>query len=339
MTEFGGWDMPLQYPSGTIAEHMACRESCVIFDVSHLGSVQVGGDGAFSRLQASFTNDLSKIGPGRAQYTHLLDDAGSVVDDIIVWWMETDESRSQAFDFMVMPNASNTSSVIDAVGGHDVTGERALIAVQGPASRALVTECWGDEAWVPRFRVRTVNLGSVECIVAGTGYTGESGVEIHVPVAGAESIWDRLVAAGATPAGLGARDTLRLEAGLPLHGHELGRGISPLQADLEWVVAWNKGDFIGRDSLIREKNEGVARRLFGIATEGRRPPRAESAVYRAEDKLGVVTSGNFSPILQHGIALALLDPSCTIGDRVTVRARDVDIQGLIVERPFVSSAQ
>lgn len=330
MTEFGGWDMPLNYPSGTIAEHLACRTECVVFDVSHLGSVSVEGSEAFGRLQSSFTNDLRKIFPGRAQYTHLLDETGSVVDDIIVWWLEPDS-------FMVLPNASNTQRVIDAIGGRDVTRERGLIAVQGPKSREILERCWGEDVWTPRFRVRNVLLDSVDCVVAGTGYTGETGVEIHVPLEGVDAVWKRLLDAGAVPAGLGARDTLRLEAALPLFGHELGPGISPLQADLEWVVAWDKGDFIGRGALQKEKQTGVTRRLFGVSTDGRRPPRSDADVYSGADRVGTITSGNFSPVLGHGIALALLDASCSIGDHVVVRSRNVDISGKIVERPFVTA--
>lgn len=329
MTEFEGWNMPLQYATGTIAEHLACRSSCVVFDVSHLGSVQVSGASSFGRLQQSLTNDLSKIAAGRAQYTHLLDDDGSVLDDIIIWWVSEE-------NFFVLPNASNTGRVLDSVGGRDVTGERALIALQGPGARETFVRCWREQAWAPRFRVHEVSLDSINCMVAGTGYTGESGVEIHVPSADAHVVWNRLVEAGAVPAGLGARDTLRLEAALPLHGHELGPGITPLQADLEWVVSWDKGDFPGRAALAAEKERGLARQLYGISTRGRRPPRAQAEVFVGDTNVGFVTSGNFSPILEHGIALALLDPTCSIGNEVTIILRDVEISGSIVATPFVA---
>ncbi|MEO1057769.1 MAG: glycine cleavage system protein T, partial [Actinomycetota bacterium] len=270
MAEFGGWEMPMAYPSGTIAEHMACRQAAAIFDVSHLGTVRVEGPGAFDRLQTTLSNDLAKIGPGRAQYTHLLDpDDASVVDDIIVWWHPGGEGR-----FDVMPNASNTDNVVAALGGVDTTAQRAVIAVQGPTATAVADTVMPGVADVGRFRVGRVEYAGEHCTVAGTGYTGERGVEIAVPVDAAAALWDALVAAGATPAGLGARDTLRLEAGLPLHGHELGPGITPLQADLRWVVGWDKPDFAGRTPLLAERDRGVARHLVGIATEGRRPPRA-----------------------------------------------------------------
>lgn len=328
MTDFGGWLMPLQYSTGTVAEHRACRSSSVVFDVTHLGSVLVRGPGSFDHLQHSFTNDLNKVGPGRAQYTHLLADDGSVVDDIIVWWMAAEE-------FLVMPNASNTDGVLAAVGGTDVTDTRVLLAVQGPTSRALLTSCFGETCWTERFTVRESEIAGFPCVIAGTGYTGEVGVEIHVPVVGAERVWKELIDHGCVPAGLGARDTLRLEAGLPLHGHELGPGITPLQAGLGWVVGWDKGPFIGRDALMKEKENGPSRRLFGISTRGKRPPRTGSEVSRRGDVIGTVTSGNFSPLLDHGIALALLDPSCTIGDEVVVSVRGHDLEGRVVSLPFV----
>jgi aminomethyltransferase len=173
-------------------------------------------------------------------------------------------------------------------------------------------------------------------VVAGTGYTGEAGLEIAVPVDAAPELWHSLAGAGVQPAGLGARDTLRLEAGLPLHGHELGPGITSLQADLGWVVAWNKPSFRGRDALVAERDRGVARVVRGIATEGRRPPRAECAVVIDDRAVGVVTSGNFSPVLGHGIALAFLPPDIVIGTEVTVDVRGSALAGRVVSLPFVA---
>lgn len=320
--------MPLSYPAGTIAEHLACRQGAVVFDVSHLGTVRVEGPGAFHRLQGALTNDLSKINLGRAQYTHLCADDGSVLDDIIVWWV-----ADQVFD--VMPNASNTDRVVAAIGGVDTTGERAILAVQGPdARRRLLTVC-PEAAAVGRFRVKRVTWGAVPLTVAGTGYTGEDGVELAVPAASAIALWEALLGAGIEPAGLGARDTLRLEAGLPLHGHELGAGITSLQAGLGWVVGWDKPEFGGRSALVAERAKGPARRLVGIATEGRRPPRADQEVLANGELSGVVTSGNFSPVLGHGIALAFLRPEVKPGDAVLVVARGTELPGRVVALPFV----
>lgn len=330
---FGGWEMPLQYPTGTLAEHRACRTACAVFDVSHLGTVRVEGPDALDRLQRTFTNDLAKIGPGRSQYTHLLDDDGSVVDDIIVWWLPDDGSGVDRFD--VVPNASNTSGVIAAIGGDDVTATRVVLAVQGPTSRRVLAEVVPAAAEVARHQVGRIEWRDVTCTVAGTGYTGEDGVEIAVPLTAALDLWHALVDAGATPCGLGARDTLRLEAGLPLHGHELGSGITPLQAGLGWVVAWDKPNFIGRDALVTERERGVTRRLVGIVTPGRRPPRDGCVVRVGDTDVGVVTSGNFSPTLEHGIALALVRPDVEIGTPVTVDVRGTSIDGEITSTRFL----
>lgn len=334
LTPFGGWDMPLSYPSGTLEEHRACREKAVVFDVSHLGTLRVEGPGALNALQYALTNDLNRIEPGRAQYTHLLDEAdGSVLDDIIVWWV--DQER-----FDVMPNASNTTRVAEAlddrVDALDVTTTRAILAVQGPQAKELLSSVFPDAAAVARFRVVQASWAGVDCVVAGTGYTGEDGVEISVPSDAAGGLWDEIVAAGVEPAGLGARDTLRLEAGFPLHGHELGPGITPLQAGLSWVVRFEKPTFRGRDALDAERERGIARGLFGVVTQGRRPPRSGQAVLMDGVSVGEVTSGNFSPVLECGIALAFLPPETELGAAVQIEGpRDV-LDGTVVELPFVS---
>ena len=331
MVPFGGWEMPLSYPNGTIAEHMACRSGAVAFDVSHLGTVRVSGADAYHLLQSTLTNDLGKIEPGRAQYTHLLDDTdGSVLDDIIVWWLD-----DSTFD--VMPNASNTVRVRSAIGGTDVTQTRAIIAVQGPSARAQLAAVAPDAAAVGRFRVERFEWRGAGCVAAGTGYTGEDGVECSVPVDAAADFWEAVMSAGITPAGLGARDTLRLEAALPLHGHELGPGITPLQAGLGWVVSWTKEEgFRGRDALERERAGGVRRLLAGLATEGRQPPRAGAAVVADAVKIGEVTSGNFSPVLGHGIALAFLPPELSPGPKVEIDLRGRPVPATVVKLPFVA---
>jgi len=335
MVPFGGWDMPLQYAS-VLEEHRACRTRAVVFDVSHLGTVECRGPGAFELLQWLLTNDLRKIECGRAQYTHLLDPADAhVVDDIIVWWLDAER-------FLVMPNASNTDELLaafsegaahtdGAVDFADITATRAVLAVQGPEARTLLAEVNPEAAAVPRFAVRHVG----DLVVAGTGYTGEDGVELHVAAADAPALWDAIGVAGIEPAGLGARDTLRLEAGLPLHGHELGAGITPLQAGLGWVVGWAKADFRGRAPLEAEKERGIARRLRGLGVEGRRPPREGSVVLRNGVPVGAVTSGNFSPMLGHGIALAFVPPDVVPGDALQVDVRGQMLDAEVVPLPFV----
>ena len=343
LVEFGGWEMPIQY-GGVLEEHRVCRDDAVAFDVSHLGSLRVSGPGAYPLLQRAFTNDLGRIGPGCAQYTHLLDPTDAhVVDDIIVWWVADDE-------FLVMPNASNTARITDALAEvaevetqgagevdiEDVTGTRAVIAVQGPNARARVREISPAMADVKRFAVASVEWNGTPCIVAGTGYTGEDGIEIHVPVAGAPALWRAVMGTGVSPAGLGARDTLRLEAGLPLHGHELGEGITPLQAGLGWVVRWDKGDFRGRDALAAERDRGVARKLRGLLVEGRRPPRAGYRVMLQGTAVGEVTSGNFSPMLGHAIALAFLPPDVADGATVEIDVRGTAVPAVVTKPPFVT---
>jgi aminomethyltransferase len=324
--------MPLSYPDGTLAEHRACRHRAALFDVSHLGTVRVRGSGAFDLLQRQLGNDLRRIGPGRAQYTHLLDDDdGSVVDDLIVWWVS-----DHRFD--VMPNASNTADVQDALGGDDVTGERAVVAVQGPTARQVLATVSPEAAAVRRFTVEELAWEGIPLTVAGTGYTGEDGVECAVPAEAAARFWSAVVAAGATPAGLGARDTLRLEAGLPLYGHELGPGVTPLQAGLGWAVGWDKADFRGRAALERERAAGPGRRLWGLVAEGRQPPRQGAEVHAGDAVAGTVTSGNFSPVLGRGIAMALLDatPVRTAGEPVWASVRERRVAAELSELPFVA---
>ena len=338
MVPFGGWEMPVAYADGTLAEHQSCRSDAVVFDVSHLGTVRVQGSGAFAALQAAFTNDLAKITPGRAQYTHLLDVDGSVLDDIIVWWHD-----DNLFD--VMPNASNTDRVMDALAvgdsgdvvREDVTSQRAILAVQGPNARTRLAPLGAFDT-VGRFRVGSVIVAGVPCMVAGTGYTGEDGVEIAVASGHAPALWDAVLAAGVRPAGLGARDTLRLEAGLPLHGHELGAGISPLQAGLGWVVSFNKGSFPGREALLEEKRRGASRLLRGLRFTGRQPGREGAVVTDSQGgTIGVVTSGNFSPMLECGVAMAFLEPSVKIGASVSVDVRGRLIDAEVCALPFYRS--
>ncbi|MGH9122671.1 MAG: glycine cleavage system aminomethyltransferase GcvT [Acidimicrobiales bacterium] len=332
MVAFGGWEMPLSYPPGTIAEHLACRRDAAVFDVSHLGTVALRGPAARERIQSTLTNDLGRIGPGRAQYTHLLDEAdGSVQDDIIVWWVGEDA-------FEVMPNASNTERVLAALGGEDVTESRAILAVQGPHARVRLAELWPEAAAVGRFRVERLEWRGHACVVAGTGYTGEDGVEIRVPVSAAPALWAALLDAGVTPAGLGARDTLRLEAGLPLHGHELGPGITPLDASLSWVVSWTKPEgFPGKAALERQRHDGLRRHLLPFLSGGRQPLREGYEVIVDDEVVGHLTSGNYSPILERGIGLGFVPLDLVPPTAVQVGARGRRIDATLTKTPFVGS--
>ena len=328
---FGGWEMPLQYQAGTVAEHLACRRDAVFFDVSHLGTVRCDGPEMFDILQSALTNDLRKIEPGRAQYTHLLADDGTVVDDIIVWWV-----GEERFD--VMPNASNTSGVTDALPGVDVTRERCVLAVQGPEARRKLATIDPRFAEVGHFRVSEMDWRGATLRVAGTGYTGEDGIEIAAPLDVAEALLEALVAAGVAPAGLGARDTLRLEAALPLYGHELSRSSTTLEAGLGWVLGWKKEAFRGRAAVEAERERGVARRLTGVCADGRQPLREGALVSVGGESVGSLCSGNYSPVLEKGIGLGLLRPGLEPGAEAQIEMRGRAVSGRIVDLPFVTKA-
>jgi aminomethyltransferase len=341
MVDFAGWEMPLSYSDGTIAEHMATRRQAGLFDVSHLGTVRLTGPRAAEVVQQELSNDLRKIAPGQAQYHHLLDDDGSVLDDVMIWWR-----TPELID--VIANAANTDLVARSLGGEDLTETRALLALQGPKAREMLQLVNCDAYRVGRMQVADVPWKGFELTVAGTGYTGEDGLEIAVGPKGALELWEALTKAGATPAGLGARDTLRLEAGLPLHGHELGPGITPLQAGMSWVVGWSKESFRGKEALLTEREEGPWRILRGVVCFSRRPPRAGEALYLGEEHLqgalaeegspegAMVTSGNFSPVLERGIALAFVPPEVLLGEKVGVENR---WEGIVVAPPFVKEGR
>lgn len=332
MTEFGGWEMPLSYPSGTLKEHMATRSGAAIFDVSHLGTVKVSGGDAFALLQEKLTNDLRKISVGRAQYTHLLNSKdGSVLDDIIIWWTE-----KESFD--VMPNASNTSNLLRHIPGSDVTATRTIIALQGPNYESVLRKVVPQVLPISHFEVKSTTWKGSTIKIAGTGYTGENGVELSLPNNAAGEMWQELMKAGALPAGLGARDTLRLEAGLPLHGHELGEGITPLQAGLGWVVAFDKGNFQGREALLKQQSLGINTKLVGIRGTTRRPFRDGQEILCNDDLVGKVTSGGYSPVLETGIALAYVDHNLATGQSVEIYARGTKTSGTIINLPFVKKS-
>lgn len=321
--------MPLSYPSGTIKEHMATREGVAIFDVSHLGTVRVEGPNSLAQLQQAFTNDLNKISKGRAQYTHLLDPSdGSVLDDIIIWWTDP-----EGFD--VMPNASNTSRVLNYIQGTDVTSTRSIIAVQGPIYKEVLSEVIPEGIDVAHLEVRTLTWQNAKIKIAGTGYTGENGIEIFAPNQIASKIWGDLVKAGATPAGLGARDTLRLEAGLPLHGHELGKGISPLESGLQWVVAFSKPEFLGKQALLNQLEKGLKKTLVGIQGQSRKPLRAGQTILLDNKEIGTISSGGYSPILKLGIGLGFVETGYEIDQSVNIDSNGAILKAKLVKPPFV----
>lgn len=337
---FGGWLMPVSY-AGTVGEHTATRSAVGLFDVSHLGKALVSGPGAAEFANAAFTNDLRRIGPGKAQYTLCCTPDGGVIDDLIAYYVDDDE-------IFLVPNAANTAAVVAALKesapqGVTVTDEhrsRAVLAVQGPRS-AEVLNALGLPAQMDYMAFVDADYRGVPVRVCRTGYTGEHGYELLPDWDDAAVLFDALAAAvdtcGGQLAGLGARDTLRTEMGYPLHGHELSPAISPLQARCGWAVGWSKDAFWGRDALLAEKQAGPRRTLRGLRAVGRGVPRAGMTVLHGSDPVGVVTSGTFSPTLNTGIALALLDTGARVsdGDAVSVDVRGRPLECEVVKPPFV----
>ena len=336
---FGGWLMPVSY-AGTVGEHTATREAVGLFDVSHLGKALVVGPGAAEFVNSAFTNDLRRVGPGKAQYTLCCTADGGVIDDLIAYYVSDDE-------IFLVPNAANTAAVVDALQaaapvGISITNEHrsyAVLAVQGPRS-ADVLAALGLPTDMDYMGYADATYAGVPVRVCRTGYTGEHGYELLPPWDSAPVVFDALVAevqgAGGQLAGLGARDTLRTEMGYPLHGHELSVDITPVQAGLVWAVGWDKPAFAGRDALTSERAAGPRRRLRGIAAVERAIPRPDMPVLSADGAtVGVVTSGTFSPTLKQGIGLALLDPSIAEGDEVVVDVRGRQARFTVTKPPFV----
>ena len=344
MAPFGGWTMPISYPDGgVVAEHTAVREAVGIFDVSHLGTALISGAGAAEFVNRCFTNDLGRIGPGRAQYTLCCTEEGGVVDDLIVYLVSPEE-------LLIVPNAANAAAVLGrlieaAPPGISVIDrhiELAILAVQGPRSAEVL-----DQLKLP------TDLGYMSFVDASvdgrpvricrTGYTRERGYELILDAEPAGELWDRLLAAvrslGGRACGLGARDTLRTEQGYPLHGQDLSVDISPLQAGCGWAIGWKKPEFWGRAALIAEREAGPARRLRGLRAAERGVPRPGMTVLAGDAPVGRTTSGTFSPTLRTGIALALLDTAAGIeeGDRLVVDVRGRPLNCVVQAPPFVPS--
>jgi aminomethyltransferase len=339
---FSGWSMPLEYAGGgVLAEHAAVRSAVGVFDVSHLGKATVTGPGAAAYVNRCVTNDLGKIDPGQAQYTLICNADGGVVDDLIAYLRSPDE-------VFLIPNAANCARVVeliaaDAPADISVTNQHedfAVIAVQGTESDEVL-----DAAAFPAghdyMSFVGVQHAGVPVTVCRTGYTGERGYELVVPVEAAVSVWDQISAAGTPyglrPAGLGARDTLRTEMGYPLHGQDISPEITPVQARLGWAVGWKKETFFGAEALRAEKVAGPARLLRGLKAVGRGIPRPGMIVRDAAGgEIGVVTSGTFSPTLKVGIALALLQADVVDGDQVSVDIRGRQEPFAVSKPPFVT---
>jgi aminomethyltransferase len=330
--DFGGWEMPVQYES-VIAEHRAVRTDVGVFDVSHLGRFGLSGDGAHDAIRRLLCNEVDRIAPGRCQYTMLLNPDGGIVDDLIVWWRARDE-------YWVMPNAANHDRVMAGFAAEpgcdvqDLQTDTVFLAVQGPNAASALEAVLGTAP--KRFRNIAIETEFGTVALAGTGYTGESGAELCIDAEAGEALLRALVDAGATPCGLGARDTLRLEAGLPLWGEDIDETRTPLEADLGFAVSLDH-HFVGRERLVEQEKDGVESRLAGFILDDRGIPRHGYELRAMGGAVGTVTSGNISPILNTGIGLAYISPPADVGEEIEVNIRNRWVQGHVARPPFHQS--
>ncbi len=339
LVDFAGWDMPVDYGS-QIAEHHAVRRDAGMFDVSHMTQIDIAGAGAESFLGRLCASDVTRIDDRAALYTCLLNEDGGVVDDGIVYRLD---AQSYRLVVNAATRAKDQAWIERHAAGFDVTctwrDDLAMIAVQGPNARARVREVLSDSLANAADALARFHVAVAETtLVARTGYTGEDGYEIMLPGTEAPALWDQLVAANVQPAGLGARDTLRLEAGLALYGHEMDETVSPLEAGLGWTVAWTppERDFIGRAALERQQADGVPRRLIGLVLEGRGVARAQQTV-ETDAGTGETTSGGYAPTLERSIALARVPTAATEAQAIVVRGRRIECRA--VAYPFVRNGR
>jgi len=325
MVPFAGWEMPVQY-EGVIPEHMAVRTDCGVFDVSHMGELEVEGPRAQELLQLLLSNDLERLADGQAQYTLLSNESGGIIDDLIVY-------RLSSFRFLLIVNAANREGDFEWLKEHEIAGsdvrdlsdEYALLAVQGP--RALQRLGLSD---APAFSFAEGEIDGIACMINRTGYTGEQGVELMVPAEDAPELWDRVVGRGAKPAGLGARDTLRLEVCYPLHGNDIGPDTDAISAALGWVCALDK-EFTGVEELRRIKAEGPQQRLVAFVMQERAIPRQGMPIEGG----GEVTSGTHSPMLDRGIGLGYLPAELAEPEtEVTIDVRGKPRRAQVVKKPI-----
>lgn len=342
MVEFGGWDMPVQYKNGIVYEHHIVRNKVGVFDVSHMGEIEVKGSDAEAFLNLISTNDVSKLTVGKAQYTAMCYENGGIVDDMIIYKLPK--------YFMVVVNASNKDKDFDWMKKHvsgdvqlrDESDETALLAVQGPdAEKTLQKITNTDLSKIPYYGFEIGKLAGVDMYLSRTGYTGEPGFELYFHTPHAASVWKAIFEAGAEfgiePVGLGCRDTLRTEMGYALYGNDISQDRNPLEAGLGWITKLDKPHFIGRDALLKIKADGLKKRLTGIVLDEKAIPRSHyEVVNEAGDLIGEVTSGTFSPSLDKGIAMAYLQTEfAKEGTRVGIKIRNAVQWGSVVKFPFL----
>jgi len=342
MVPFAGWEMPVYY-SSIMAEHKAVRTSAGIFDIGHMGAVKVSGQNALQYLQKVLSNDVSKLEAGSSQYSIILNESGGVIDDIFVYRLPA-STRGEPNHYMLILNASNADKDIewfkknmsDGVDIKDLKREMTLLALQGPKSQQILQQiCKLDIKTLGHHKIAKSLISNIESLISRTGYTGEDGFELFFDKSKAETIWNKLVELGAVPCGLGARDTLRLEAGMPLYGHEYNEGITPLETGFSFAVKLGKGDFIGRDSLVVHKEEGFSKHLVGIKLKEIGIPRQGQKIFKDGKIIGYITSGTMSPTLKVPIGMGYVRTEFSdVGSAFDVEIRGKHIKAEAVKLPF-----
>ncbi|HYT93370.1 MAG TPA: glycine cleavage system aminomethyltransferase GcvT [Gemmataceae bacterium] len=341
MVDFAGWDMPVQY-TGVVDEHQAVRTAAGLFDISHMGRLSFGGPDSLALIQFVYTNNAATMKDGQVRYGLVCNEQGGIRDDVLVYrW---------PYGYAMVVNASNREKIVAWLAQHkggrnveitDQTFDTCMIAVQGPKAVAL---CAGltdaDPSKLGYYFATPTRYRDKGCVLSRTGYTGEDGLEIMVSKAQGVQLWEDLLARGAKPCGLGARDTLRLEAGMPLYGHELSEEIDPFQAGLDWAVKMDKGEFIGREALLRRRQDTSLRRRVGLELQGKRIAREGATVTAAGKEIGRVTSGTRTPTLNKALAMAYVEPAYTaVGTAVEVDVRGNSEPARVVRLPFYKRAK
>ncbi len=338
MTEFAGWQMPVQF-SGLKIEHAAVREAVGMFDISHMGKFLLSGENLTEQLQFLVPSDLSRLSPGESQYTVLLNPQGGIIDDFIFYYQGNNRgvgivnaSTCEKDKNWLLKNLEKTSVQLN-----DVSQEQILLAVQGPKTiNTLLPLVEGDIASLKAFSHTEASIFGESAFVSRTGYTGEDGVEIMLPIAAGQKLWEALLKAGVTPCGLGARDTLRIEAALSLYSQDIDETTTPIEAGLGWLVHLDrKGDFMGREVLAKQKAEGVQRRLVGLEMQGRGIARHDYPIFSDGKEVGIVTSGTLSPTLGKAIALGYVPKSLSkVGQPLEIDIRGKKYPAEVVKKPF-----
>jgi aminomethyltransferase len=345
-TSFGGWEMPIQY-SSISQEHHAVRNNAGMFDISHMGKFILQGKNLISQLEYLVPSDLSRLQPGQAQYTVLLNPQGGIIDDIIIYYQSKDSTDTQKLVIIVNASTTNKDKTwilahldLDVVQFQDLSQDKILIAVQGPtATNHLQSLVTSDLSPIKAFGHLETTIFGKHAFLARTGYTGEDGFEVMVDLSVGIDLWQALYKVGVIPCGLGCRDTLRLEAAMALYGQDIDDNTTPLEAGLGWLVHLEtKGDFIGREVLTQQKAQGVTRKLVGLQTQGRNIARHGYSVLSSDKVVGEVTSGTLSPTLSYPIALAYVPTQlATLKQQLDVEIRGKAYPAVVVKRPFYRS--